>query len=249
VIPLFDSNPVSRRPIGTQALIAANLLVFVATLYLENHGVSYLSAGYGLVPRRLSLDLAGEWFTVLTSMFLHAGLAHVGWNMLFLFIFGDNVEDHLGTSRFLLFYLLGGVGAALGQYAMDPFSAVPMVGASGAIGAVLGGYLVLYPRAPIHILNPIPIFWPFGLTWAIPAWFVVGEWFIGNLVGTVSARPGSGGVAFAAHLGGFLVGLLTVRLFARFGSTPAGRSAEWAARSRPERAIFWRDEPGRPFWR
>lgn len=169
VIPLYDINPPRTRPRVTKALIIVNVVAFVFVWLLESQGISYIAPGYGLVPTRITLDPRGEWFTVLTSMFLHGGLAHLGWNMLFLYIFGDNVEDALGPERFLAFYLLSGIGAALGQYLMDPWSSVPMIGASGAIGGVLGGYLVLHPRAPVAVLNPIPLMWLFMPLLSLPA--------------------------------------------------------------------------------
>jgi len=246
VIPLYDVNPARNRPRVTRALILANVAVFVATWLLEARGMHSLAPGYGLVPIRLTVDPLGEWFTVLSSMFIHGGLAHLGWNMLFLHIFGDNVEDKLGSERFLGFYLLAGLGAGLGQYLMNPTSQVPMVGASGAIGGVLGGYLVLHPRAPVTVLNPIPLMWFFAPFLSLPAWLVVGEWFIVNLAGLAGASAENAGIAFAAHLGGFLVGLLTVRLFAREDAFERARVQTQTALGRP---VFWREDKQRPFWK
>jgi membrane associated rhomboid family serine protease len=246
VIPLYDVNPARNRPWVTRALILVNIAVFVATWLFEARGLHFIAPGYGLVPIRLTVDPAGEWFTVFSSMFLHGGIAHLGWNMLFLHIFGDNVEDKLGSERFLLFYLLSGLGAALGQYMMNPTSQVPMVGASGAIGGVLGGYLVLHPRAPVAVLNPIPFMWLFAPLLSLPAWLVVGEWFIVNLAGVLGGNAESAGVAFAAHLGGFIVGLLSVRLFARSDAFERARVQQKGNAGRP---VFWREDKQRPFWK
>jgi membrane associated rhomboid family serine protease len=249
VIPLYDVNPAKNRPRVTRALILVNVVVFLATWLLEARGLSFVASGYGLVPIRIRMDLGGEWFTIFSSMFLHASVGHIFWNMLFLYIFGDNVEDKLGSERFLAFYLFAGVGAALGQYAMNPASHVPMVGASGAIGGVLGAYLVLHPRAPVAVLNPIFFTWfLFSPVFALPAWVVVGEWFIGNVFGVLNAGggPESAGVAFAAHLGGFLVGLLSVRLIAK--REALGQSRGSRGRS-CERTVFWRGDKERPFWK
>lgn len=253
MIPLYDINPPRSRPRVTRALIILNIVAFCLVWILELRGVHFIAPGYGLVPTRITLDPKGEWFTIFTSMFLHGGLAHLGWNMLFLYIFGDNVEDRLGPERFTVFYFLSGLGAALGQYLMDPWSSVPMIGASGAIGGVLGAYLVLHPRAPVAVLNPIPLMWLFMPLLSLPAWLVVGEWFIVNLFGALAANTSEGGVAFAAHLGGFVVGLVTVRSFARSAPPGGGYGGGFGGGGRvvrpSDRPVFWRQEPGRPFWK
>lgn len=250
MIPLYDINPARRKAVVTKALIILNILVFVMSWILESRGVTFIAPGYGLVPTRISADPSGQWYTAFTSMFLHGGFAHLGWNMLFLYIFGDNVEDRLGSQRFLAFYLLSGLGAALAQYLMDPMSPIPMIGASGAIGGVLGGYLVLHPRAPVAVLNPIPFMWIFMPLLALPAWVVVGEWFVVNLIGALGAQDA--GVAFAAHLGGFVVGLLGVRLFAvgtEAHPTRPFQGFRAEARRAADRPVFWRQDKGRPFWK
>jgi membrane associated rhomboid family serine protease len=214
VLPIRDENPAKRFPLVNYLLLALNILVWVWELMAEQSGATWLTAAYGLVPHRMLADLPGEAFTILTSMFMHAGWAHVGGNMLFLYIFGDNVEDALGHWRYLLFYLLSGLAAAATQIFVDPTSTIPMVGASGAIAGALGGYMVLYPRAPITVLNPIPPLWLFmGPLLVFPAWLVIGEWFVMNFfLGTGSLGLGSqSGVAFFAHIGGFLAGLLIVK--------------------------------------
>jgi membrane associated rhomboid family serine protease len=213
MFPLRDLNPTrpSFRPYVTYALIALNVGVWLLQLGFSASGNSWLVPAYGVVPTRLMADPAGEAFTVLTSMFLHGGWAHLGGNLLFLFIFGDNVEDAAGHFRYLLFYLASGTVGAVAQVAIDPGSGIPMVGASGAIAGVLGAYMVLYPRAPVTVLNPIPLLWfVFGLFLVFPAWLVVGEWFAWNLLrglGSIATAE-EGGVAFFAHIGGFLAGIL-----------------------------------------
>jgi len=178
-------------------------------------GHTWIIAWYGLVPSRLLDDPPGEAFTSLTSMFMHASWGHIGWNMVFLYIFGDNIEDTLGHFRYIVFYLLAGFGAAAAQVLIDPSSSIPMVGASGAIAGVLGAYLVYYPKAPVLVLNPIPPLWLIlGLFISLPAWLVIGEWFVGNLLGGMGALAGrSSSVAFFAHIGGFLTGLVLARPF------------------------------------
>jgi membrane associated rhomboid family serine protease len=184
-------------------------------LLVRQYGKTAIVAGYGLVATRLLGDPSGEAFTVFTSMFMHDGLLHIGSNLLFLYIFGDNVEDALGHGRYLGFYLVCGMAAAAAQILTGIDSPVAMIGASGAISGVLGAYIVLYPRAPILMLNfSIPILWlVYGLFMTFPAWLVIGLWFITNLVPAISSLGigASGGVAFFAHIGGFLAGLLLVR--------------------------------------
>lgn len=216
MLPLRDRLPRRTPAFVTWALIAVNVAVFVWQMALVEVGYGGVIGDFGFVPYRfLSAPLA-EGFTVLTSMFMHGGWLHLLGNMWFLWIFGDNVEDAMGHGRYLAFYLLGGVAAAFAQLATDPASPIPMVGASGAIAAVLGAYLTLYPRSPITVLNPVPLLWfVFGFAFELPAWFIVLEWFFVNLLGGFGAMASgaSGGVAFFAHVGGFVAGLLLVRLF------------------------------------
>lgn len=216
MIPLRDENPRQGRAYVNTALIAVNVAVWLVVWLWLWRVRDALTLGLGVVPARLLADPAGDGFTVLTSMFMHGGWQHLLGNMLFLYIFGDNVEDALGHGRYLVLYLLAGLAAAAAQVVVDPGSTIPMVGASGAIGGVLGAYLVLYPRAPIVVLNPVfPLWFVFGVVLVFPAWLVVGEWFAWNLLsGAMSlSRPSAGGVAFFAHLGGFVLGLLAVRPF------------------------------------
>ena len=149
----------------------------------------------------------------LSVFFVHSGWFHLIGNMYFLYVFGDNVEDALGKTKYLAFYVLGGAAGAFGQYWVGPDSVVPMIGASGAIPAVLGGYLVLYPRAPVTLINPVILLWLImGPLIVLPAWAVVGWWFIGNLFGGLASLGGAESqTAFFAHLGGFVGGLLITR--------------------------------------
>jgi membrane associated rhomboid family serine protease len=216
MLPIRDENPSRTTPFVTYLLIAVNVAVWLLEWWVTNQGVVWVIPGYGLVPARLMADPPGEAFTVFTSMFMHGGWDHLLGNMLFLWIFGDNIEDALGHFRFLIFYFAAGLAAAAAQVGIDPASTVPMVGASGAIAGVLGGYLVLYPRAPIYVLNPIPWLWlVWGALLVFPAWVVVGEWFVWNLLASLQMLGGlggrGGGVAFFAHLGGFILGLVAVR--------------------------------------
>jgi membrane associated rhomboid family serine protease len=151
------------------------------------------------------------WYTLLTSMFMHGGWFHILGNMWFLSLFGDNVEDAMGPVRFALFYLVCGVAAALAHVASSPDSAVPIVGASGAIGGVMGAYAVLYPRAPVHVLVPLGFFFP---RFVVPAYLMLGYWFLLQILGGIPALQGSGGgVAFWAHVGGFAAGIALLPLF------------------------------------
>ncbi len=222
MIPIRDRLPTRSLPVVNYLLIATNILVFV----LEQQAITgprsahLLLETYGLVPAAIVQAPAENLVTVFTSMFMHdpTGWLHLGGNMLFLWIFGDNVEDALGHVRYLAFYLLAGIAAAAAQIAISPFSLVPMVGASGAIAGVLAAYASLYPRAAITVLNPIPILWIFfGLFFDLPAWLVIAEFFVVNLVNGVASTAqvagGAGGVAFFAHLGGFVAGLFLVRVF------------------------------------
>jgi len=219
MIPLRDDNPIRSRPIVTVALIVLCTLVFLWQLSLSANGQQQAAYLFGLIPAVLfgNAQLEGQWIpagaTIVTSMFLHGGWLHLIGNMLYLWIFGDNIEDRLGRGRFVVFYLLCGAVAALGQGVADPRSEVPMIGASGAISGVLGAYLVLYPRAKVLVLLPLLIF---VTTVRVPALVVLGIWFAGQLLSSLVAAPGSGGgVAFAAHVGGFVAGVVLIRLFLR----------------------------------
>jgi membrane associated rhomboid family serine protease len=219
MLPLRDRLPTRRFPIVNALLIAANVLVFIGERALLAAGIPprAIVFEWGLVPANLVAAPFENASTVLTSMFTHdpSGFAHIGGNMLFLWIFGDNVEDALGRGRYLGFYLLSGLVAAGAQVIIDPSSPAPMVGASGAIAGVLAAYGSLYPRSPITVLNPIPLLWLFfGFFIELPAWLIILEFFLVNLIsGLGLSTSASVGVAFFAHLGGFVAGLFLVRVF------------------------------------
>ncbi len=226
MLPIGDHNPSRTFPFVNVLLLAVNIVVFVVQFLLAaTGGEAWVTAGYGLVATRFFNDPPGEAFTLFTSMFMHGGIGHVAGNMLYLYIFGDNVEDAMGHLRYLLFYLLCGVVAAFAQIGISPYSTVPMVGASGAIAGVLGGYMVLYPRAPVTVVNPVPLLWLItGPLFVLPAWLMIGVWFVPQLYSAfIALEPGAeGGVAFFAHVGGFVAGMLLVRL-AILGRRPARR--------------------------
>ena len=214
MIPLKDNIPSSRTPLITIGLIVINVLVYLNQLTLPPRAAVRFVYLYGLIPVEISqwqllvphpVPLYG---TILTSMFVHGGLFHLAGNMLYLWIFGDNVEDRLGRVRFLLFYLLSGVGAAAAQILSDPHSKIPMVGASGAISGVLGAYLLLYPHARVVTLV---FFGWFVRVIEIRALIVLGFWIVVQLVsGLLTWGAQVGGVAWFAHVGGFVAGLVMV---------------------------------------
>ncbi|MEO7330686.1 MAG: rhomboid family intramembrane serine protease [Minicystis sp.] len=242
MIPVRDLLPTRRAPLVTYALITLNVLVFLGERLVIGAGLTpaRLLAAWGLVPAAVIRAPLENGVTVVTSMFMHdpAGYLHLGGNMLFLWIFGDNVEDALGRVRYLAFYLLSGLAAAAAQMLVDPSSHVPMVGASGAIAGVLAAYGSLYPRAPITVVNPIlPLWFVFGIFIQLPAWVIILEFFAVNLWSGLGGLGlgAQGGVAFFAHLGGFVAGLFLVRVLVS---------------DRPGRAYLpwdgWRAPPRRP---
>ena len=216
MFPLKDDNPSNSAPVVTVALIVLNALFFVYQISLEAGGADGARAGqafideFGLVPCRLTgacrvgPELPSPILTIFTSMFMHGGLFHIGGNMLYLWIFGNNVEDTLGHGRYLLFYLLSGVAAALAQTAVGPSSVVPMVGASGAVSGVLGAYLLLFPHA--HVTTLIILGFFFRLV-QVPAMVVLGFWIVLQVLNGLGSFGSSAGVAFFAHIGGFLSGM------------------------------------------
>lgn len=235
MFPLRDHNPSERTPFVTWALIAINAAVFLS--YFPSIGgqerlLMAFYADWALVPAEASRGL--NLHTIVTSMFLHGGWMHIIGNMLFLYIFGDNLEDQLGHVGYLLFYLASGVAAAFSQMAADPSSSVPMVGASGAIAGVMGGYLLLFPRARVDLALIIFVFIKII---TVPAWLMLGLWFGLQLVSGAASQAAGGGVAYWAHAGGFAAGVVLV--------LPA-----WLRRGGP---AFWRlnhgvppHEPARP---
>ncbi len=217
MFPIRDHNPSNQTPWVTYALIAANVAIFLGQLSImgDQRALSEFFATWGMVPARIS---SGDGFhTLLTSIFLHGGVMHLAGNMLFLWIFGDNLEEDLGHIGFLGFYLASGVGADLIQLFSAPYSPIPTVGASGAIAGVMGGYLLLYPKARVDILFILFVFFK---VFPVPAWVMLGLWFALQLFGGVGADPTQGGVAYWAHAGGFLIGLaLIIPTFLRKGGT------------------------------
>ncbi|MCA9642704.1 MAG: rhomboid family intramembrane serine protease, partial [Myxococcales bacterium] len=195
MLPIRDINPTRTTPYLTYAFIALNILVFLGESGLAMLGVQGLGFSFGVVPARFVANPLLEAPTILSSMFFHASFGHLAGNMLFLYIFGDNIEDALGKPRFALFYLLSGIAGALAQVLIDPTSQIPMVGASGAIAGVLGAYLVLFPRAKVLILNTIPPLWfILGFTFFAPAWLVLGFWFlVQNVMPALGELAGFGG--------------------------------------------------------
>jgi len=209
-MPIRDHNPSNKFPIVTFGIIVVNVLIFIQEIASPN--IEVFIRTYGLVRTNISLSDISTLTNFITAMFLHGGVLHIASNMLFLWVFGDNIEAALGKIKFLLFYLVGGVVASLVQLPFTPAD-VPLVGASGAIAAVLGGYLVLYPKAQIDVLIPI-FFIPTIIT--VPASFMLIYWFIIQILsGAISLgiqTESVGGVAFFAHAGGFLAGVLLINL-------------------------------------
>jgi membrane associated rhomboid family serine protease len=218
VIPLRDDNPIYSTPVMTYALVASCIAVFLWQVSLGPVDFNRAIFTLGVIPAVLfghaqlppEVAVVPPTATIFTSMFLHGGWLHLAGNMLYLWIFGDNIEDRMGRARFLVFYLVCGVAAVFAQALPAPETRVPMVGASGAISGVLGAYLLLFPHARVLVLVP------FGFILKVirlPAVWVLGLWFVIQLVSSLMAPAGEGGVAFRAHLGGFIAGLVLVRIF------------------------------------
>lgn len=224
MIPIRDQIPTRRIPIINYLLIAANILVFVMQWLAGTEQEAFVYQ-FALIPANVtaSLDL-GDITDIFTSMFMHGGIAHIAGNMLYLWIFGDNVEDSMGAIKYLAFYLLGGVVASLAHIFTNPTSQIPTVGASGAIAAVLGAYLVLYPRSRVLTIIPLGFFLRMTM---VPASIVLGLWFVLQLFSGVLSLggPDVGGVAFWAHIGGFVAGVLLAFLLAK--------------RRRPQSTVHW----------
>jgi membrane associated rhomboid family serine protease len=218
MIPLRDVIPSRTTPGVTITLIVINVLIYLFQLMLTDRGHDAFIVAFGVVPAYFT------FLSVFTSMFVHGGLAHLAGNMLFLWIFGDNVEDRLGHGRFLAFYLICGFIAAISQTVLTPESLVPMVGASGAIAGVMGAYIVLYPHSRVLMLFPFP-----PILFELPAYFFLAMWFVVQFLNGINQLPVfekdmiSGGVAFWAHVMGFVAGLILVLVMKR----PERTRVEW----------------------
>ncbi len=218
MIPLKDDNPTTIQPIVTLSVIGSCILVFLWQRSLGQEGGQAVVYALGFIPAVLfgSADLPAQlaWVpapvTIFTSMFLHGGILHLAGNMLYLWIFADNVEDSMGHGRFIVFYAWCGVAAALAQAAPEIGSTIPMIGASGAVSGVLGAYVLLYPHARVLVVVPLVVIL---YTMRLPAYVVLGIWFAGQLLSSLAAPAVGGGIAFRAHLGGFVAGLVLIRLF------------------------------------
>lgn len=208
MFPIGDDNSARRSvPVVTYALIAINIMVFLLEL---QEGEGFIRK-WAFIPARFSGDPASDAATLFSAMFMHGGWLHLGGNMLYLWIFGDNVEDRFGSVRYLLFYIAAGLAASFAQYAVNPASSIPNVGASGAIAGVLGAYILMFPKARVDVLLGRQVV-------AMPAFIVLGFWIVLQLVSGVgsiadTAQTETGGVAYMAHVGGFVAGLVLGVLF------------------------------------
>jgi membrane associated rhomboid family serine protease len=215
MIPYKDDNPIHIIPLCTVLIIALNLLVFIMQVLSGEDSRSIVNS-YGAVPHNLVTFSAGQpihpVLTIFTSMFMHGGLFHLSWNMLYLWIFGNNIEERLGRIRFIFFYLFCGIAAAFSHALLNPSSQVPMIGASGAIAGMLGAYVLLFPMAKVRTI----VLLGFYITvLRIPALIVIGFWAIIQVVSALIAQGNAdqGGIAFFAHVGGFVAGLSTIKLW------------------------------------
>ncbi|WP_088242406.1 rhomboid family intramembrane serine protease [Calothrix rhizosoleniae] len=228
MVPIQDDNPVKITPYFTYGLIAANILAFIYEVSLTPPALNGFFHLFAVVPQELSLSFAGvavnqpipEWLTLITSQFLHGGLLHLVGNMLFLWIFGNNVEEKLGRGKYLLFYLTCGILAGLAQWFFAQDSAIPSLGASGAIAGVMGAYILRFPQAEIVVVVPLGIFFP---SFRVPAFLFLGFWFIQqafyglvSLGTTTNIGMESGGIAYWAHAGGFIFGAILAPLLGLF---------------------------------
>ena len=212
MIPLKDDNPTSNRPVVTYLIIGLCIIIFLIQFSSQSYKTGQLFYSYGLIPsvlmghKQLPMDLYAvpALATIFTSMFMHGGFMHLIGNMLYMWIFADNIEDNLGITKFIIFYLLCGIGAAMTQVLMDTQSQIPMVGASGAIGGVLGAYLINHPNARVLVLIPFGFF---SQLIKIRALYVLGFWFLLQFISS------GGGVAYAAHNGGFVSGMILILFF------------------------------------
>jgi len=217
-LPLFDNNPTQRKPIISYVILISCICVFLWQVGLSGYEERVLFFQLGIIPSVLfghetlpqGLYLVPEWATIFTSMFLHGGWFHLASNMLYLWIFADNVEDSMGRVRFILFYALCGTGAGLGQAMIDPTSQIPIIGASGGIAGILGAYILLHPRATVRVFMLILVFIRII---SLPAWLVLGVWIAGQFAAAPAGLSGDGGVAYFAHIGGFITGMILIPFF------------------------------------
>ena len=219
MIPISDDNPSRRLPIVAWSILITCIAVFFWQFSVPGPEAEAVIRRLGFTPREFFVRGFGPgaetepWLNLFTSMFLHGGLMHLGGNMLYLWIFGNNVEDAFGHGRFLFFYLACGVAAALLQAFSEPLTGIPMVGASGAISGVLGAYVLIYPRARITVIIPLGVLlYPTKIS----SFYVVGFWFVLQLFSAAMAQPGEPGVAWLAHVGGFVAGALLTPLLSQF---------------------------------
>ena len=205
MIPIRDHNPSSTFPLVNYLLIFINVAVFIYMFLLPSLELDNFIFQYALIPSQVSLS------SLITSQFLHAGIAHILGNMLFLHVFGENLEDRLGHLKYLIYYLLCGIFAALTQYFISPYSHIPVLGASGAIAGIMGGYLILFPKARIDVLLPLGIFFPMI---TVSAFTMLLYWIVVQFIsGFGSLGVESGGIAYFAHIGGFIAGIILIWLF------------------------------------
>jgi membrane associated rhomboid family serine protease len=215
MIPYKDDNPTRTFPYITIGLIAANAVIFLLQM-TSSADLRQTVFAYGAIPQFIltfkTVQPIHPFLTIFTSMFMHGGILHIFGNMLYLWIFGDNIEDRLGHIRFLIFYLLCGIAAAYSHAITEPSSILPMIGASGAVSGILGAYMLLFPRARVHTL----IFLGFFIqVIRLPALFIIGLWVVIQFLNSIINRgiAGQGGVAWFAHIGGFIFGILMIRFF------------------------------------
>lgn len=231
-----DIEGPAPRARATRLLLTLHFFAFFMVWGLRMSGFSWVNAAYGMVPSRFSADPVGEMPKLLTGLFIHDGLGHLLWNVIFLLLFGRRIERALGYTRFLVFFLVTGVLSSLSQFLVDPLSPIPLVGSSGAIAGILGGFLVLFPKQPVTIFR-----WP--------AYGLIGFWFVSNLIGGLAqVRGTSTETAFFAHLGGFLAGLILIRFFTDT-KDEAGPAGGFGSRTRVVRPPIFPKNADGPFWR
>ncbi|MBD2440859.1 rhomboid family intramembrane serine protease [Nostoc sp. FACHB-110] len=220
MFPLYDENPTRITPYFTYGLIGMNVLVFLHEVSLSNARLNLFFSQYAVVPQELTTNFSTEWVTLFTSQFLHGGWWHLISNMLFLWVFGNNIEDRLGHFKYLVFYLICGASAAMCQWFIGMYSEIPSLGASGAISGILGAYIIRFPHARITTLVFLGFF---VTTISVPALVVIGIFFVQNIISGLASLQAAanmsvetGGVAYWAHIGGFVFGIMLAPLFGLF---------------------------------